>query len=254
MTAGPPRLLAADSFRVRANPRTGVAEARGPDLHLDRFTRTALAAWPGEDGSALERIRAFLDEAVARIAEYGEGFPRLELRGPDDPGGDPELSCALRPLPELRDAIELRTAPGVRLDRPERKGPSIARLSELNRRLGAEALLLDGDGRVIEGATTSIVWWRDGTDDSGRCVAPPSSGTRNRVESVTEALLREAASLSEGRPAPEELARCETWAVNALHGIRLVTGIDGAPPPAPRADRLRRFREALDRRWRPLEK
>ncbi|MFT4231495.1 MAG: aminotransferase class IV [Leucobacter sp.] len=297
------RLLVADSFRVRANPRTGAAEVRGLDRHLERFRGAALGQLPGAeererenrrlhdeavaalrasgefspatflfagrcaaDTALLDRIDAFLDDALARISEYGEGFPRIELWEPERAGGDPELSLALRPLPELSDTIKLRTAPGIRLEHAGRKGPNIGRLAELNRELGAEALLLDPKARALEGATTSLVWWTDASDGSGRYVSETWSRP-DRVDSVTEGLLREAAqqrlvgrkpnrrrtgSFSEGRLTPAELAGHEVWAVNALHGIRPVTSIDGVPADEPVETRLRWFREALDRTWQPV--
>ncbi|WP_449283918.1 aminotransferase class IV, partial [Leucobacter sp.] len=141
----------------------------------------------------------------------------------------------------------------VRLEHPHRKGPNIARLAELNRGLGAEALLLDADGRALEGATTSLIWWRDDADQSGGAVDEPSTGG-GRVASVTEELLHRTARgrLAAGRPTPAELTRCEVWAVNALHGIRVVTSIDGVALPESHGPRLERFREALDRTWAPL--
>lgn len=275
-------MLAADSFRVRSNPRTGDAEVRGLDLHLRRFTRAVLDAHglAGEDPGAqriTHRVDAFLAEALSRIAAYGEGFPRLELRDPAEPGGDPEPGLALRPLPELRDTIELRSAPGVRLEHPRRKGPNIARLAELNRELGAEALLLDGDGCVLEGATTSLIWWPGGPGGRGASGAVVRSSAR--VPSVTERLVIDAAGRFPGaehrtaRPQPhtqpqpqprsitvEQLlprtgrAPQEVWAMNALHGIRVVTSIDGVAMPEHDEQRLGWFREALDRTWQPIEK
>lgn len=299
------QLLVADSFRVRV--RDGRAEVRGLGRHVDRFARAVLETMPGaaerdaehaklqraaqqewraadpEAGRAsfivlgpteakqriLDRVDAFLEEALPRIAAYGEGFPRLELwGGPKSTAtADAELRLSLRPLPELRDRIELRTAGRVRLESPGRKGPNIARLAELNRELGAEALLLDRRGRALEGATTSLIWWTDDTDESGHLVEQRWGKPANRVESVTESLLQEAAQkrlvgakphrqrtgpLSSGRLRPAELARFEVWAVNALHGIRVVTSIDGSPQPAPHEQRLRWFREALDRAWEPI--
>ncbi|QZY52281.1 aminotransferase class IV [Leucobacter tenebrionis] len=271
--AEPGALLVADSFRVRVNPRTGAAEVRGLDEHLDRFRRSVLAQMPSAEKSdaeaeTLERIDLFLDEALHRIAEYGEGFPRLELWGSERTGGDSEFALSLRPLPALGDTIELRSAPGVLLERPYLKGPNIPRLAELNRELGAEALLLDAIGCAVEGATTSLIWWTDDTDQSGHYIAEERARDRgNRVESVTEGLLRQAAqqrlvgrkpeqgrtsALTPARPKPAELARAEIWAVNALHGIRVVASVDGAPAPAPVKHRLRWFREALDRTWQPV--
>lgn len=232
-------LLVADSFRVRV--REGRAEVRGLAHHIFRFSRSTHRASAG----ALRGVGNFLDEARFRIAEYGEGFPRWELwRSAADRGLDLHLS--LRPLPELRTAIELRSAPGVVLEHAERKGPNISRLAELNRNLGAEALLLDPQRRAVEGATTSLLWWEGGVLFG--------SGSSARVPSVTEQLIDEAATAfgiprTSASLEPEALAAREVWAVNALHGIRPVSAIDGIVLPAPDPHRLARFREAIDASW-----
>ncbi|GAB2566272.1 aminotransferase class IV [Leucobacter ruminantium] len=244
-------LLVADSFRVRVDEATGAAQVRGLELHLARFAdaaHSALAENTDDDDS--ERcVDAFLADALPRIAAYGAGFPRLELRGGSARDRGPRFDLALRPSPALGEALELRTAGSLALPHADRKGPNIARLAELNRELGAEALLLDGDGSVLEGATTAIVWW---TGDALRRAA-----SRERVPSVCEALLRELAERSgvevrEAAIEPAELALHEVWAVNALHGIRVVTNVDGVSPPTPDEHRLRRFREALDGTWQTL--
>ncbi|QBE50088.1 aminotransferase class IV [Leucobacter triazinivorans] len=263
MSAGSPRLLAADSFRVRRNPRTDAPEARGLELHLRRFTEAVLDAHgcsatrtggPAPDAQPIiDRVEAFLAEARTRIAAYGVGFPRLELRDAENGGGPHELALALRPLPELRETITVRSAAEVRLPLPHRKGPAIARLSAVNRELGAEALLLDASGQVLEGATTSLVWW-PGRGGATGCAVPAGTLGSERVDSVTERLLRAEAPLVDARIRPEALLRCEVWAVNALHGIRVVTHVDDEPLPAPDAPRLRRFRDALDRTWQAIEK
>lgn len=305
------RLLAADSFRVRVNPRTGVVEARGLEEHLERFRWSAFEAWCGRhrpslrerslraaamralraevaagqssayfgwtepfyspaETRALAAIDEFLEGVPERIAGFGEGWPRLELwrdGGSALRSGRPRLELALRELPELQTELELRTA--GRLSRelrgrrhPARKGPNIARYSALNRRLGAEAILTDLRGRVVEGATTSFLWWPrklDGPEPWGSV-----SASDRRVPSVTESILAQAGGrrlvgtkphrrrIGQPQPrwvTPAELQGVEVWAVNALHGIRAVTSIDGVPQPAPRSRRLRWFREALDRAW-----
>lgn len=226
-------LRVADSFRVRV--RNGRAEARGFAHHLERFASSVRAARPTVEG-----LDAFLARACREIAAYGEGNPRLELRH------DGSLALLLRPLPELRETIELRSSRAQGFAHPERKGPNIARFAELNRGLGAEALLLDASGRAIEGTTTAILWWRDET----LCFA--ASGAR--VASVTERIVLAAAE-AEGTPTaageatPGELASHEVWAVNALHGIRPALHVDGAELPEVASARLRRFRAALDRSW-----
>lgn len=317
-----PKLLVADSFRVRVNPRTGDAETRDLRGHFSRFAEAALDAWcgrPAFDGTEAElraearetlaragiipspefettqtllvprlhraeeqRVRsildAFLAEARSRIAGYGAGWPRLELWGEpadpehlDAPAAGPGLRLSLRPLPELHETIELRTAGNVELAHPQRKGPNIARFSELNRELGAEAILTDTRGRVREGATTSLIWWEPGTGAAAEAARTTSHGfvsaSEQRVASVTEWLLVAAGGRrGSGRSAdraplprlrralatPEELTRCEVWAVNALHGIRVATSIDGVPLSTPDEDRLVRFRRALDAAWEPV--
>ena len=313
-----PKLLVADSFRVRLNPRTGDAEARDLRGHFSRFEQAALEAWCGrpayegaeaelraearetlrragitpspefettqmlliprwptpEEQRVLAIIDGFLAEARSRIAAYGEGWPRLELWAEsgapgdvDAPAARPELRLSLRPLPELHERVELRTAGHLELAHPQRKGPNIARFSELNRELGAEAILTDERGRVREGATTSLVWWEPETGAAADAARVTGRGfvsaSEQRVASVTESLLVEASGhgrsvrgdrsrLERAFATPAELVRCEVWAVNALHGIRVVTSIDGVPLPPSDEDRLAWFRQGLDDAWAPV--
>lgn len=241
-------VLVADSFRARS--RDGATEARGFSRHLSRF-RASVADVFGTalDDAWWERVfDPFEREAVARIARGGAGFPRLEARatrGGAAPAGAPELAVRIRPLPSLGSTIALRTA-ALDLTLARVKGPNIARLAEVNRGLGAEALLVDASGRMREGATTSLVWWTGET----LCVVRSS----NRVTSVTERLLWEAAERMgvETRACDatvRELVDCEMWAVNALHGIRVVVAIDTTVLSDAHTARLDRFRDALDRTW-----
>lgn len=208
-----------------------------------------------------EALSAFLADARAKIAGYGEGFPRLELwRGAD---GSARYGCSLRPLPELSETIELRSSVGDPPPHSHTKGPNIGRYAVLNRELGAEALLVDGDGLVREGATTSFIVWPY-EQDTGGCVIDHA----DRVASITEQLISSAANsrligekpgrrrtgaLGHASLTVDALQRCEVWAVNALHGIRPVTHIDGGEQHQPVSRRLRWFREALDRTWEPLD-
>lgn len=232
-------LLVADSFRARVNPQTGVAEVRGLGHHIARFARSTQAA----SGGLLRGVGNFLDETSDQIASYGESFPRWELWCAG--GGSFELRLSLRPLPEIGDTIGLSSVLLPPQPHADRKGPNIPSYGALNRTLGSEALLVGVDGIVREGATTSVVWWRD--EQLFRAAA------KDRVASVTEALLGEI--LGELRPAeitPAELAACEVWAVNGLHGIRVVTSIDGVDMRAPDSARLARARAALDQTWQPF--
>ncbi len=232
-------LLVAESFRVRINPQTGAAEVRGLEHHLARFARSTHAA----SGGALRGVGNFLDETSGTIAAYGDGFPRWELWRAAH--GDFELRLSLRPLPELGDALSLTSTLAPAAPHSDRTGPNIFRYAALNRALGAEALLVGIDGIVREGATTSLVWWRGG--QLFRAAA------KDRVASVTEALLGELlGALEPAAVTPAELAECEVWAVNALHGIRVVANIDGVDTRAPDSVRLARARAALDQTWQPF--
>ena len=70
---------------------------------------------------------------------------------------DQQLRLSLRHLPELGQSIEARTADFSPIDHRDRKGPNIARYAQLNQELGAEALLTNELGQVVEGATTSLL-------------------------------------------------------------------------------------------------
>ncbi|WP_427868742.1 aminotransferase class IV [Leucobacter luti] len=253
--AGAPALLVADSFRVRVRVRGGIAEARAPEAHLRRFARGVRAA-TAHRGAAQRpgELDAFLADAMRRIADFGAGFPRLELwaasKTSTGAAQDPaRLALSLRPLPQLGTEIRLRTTTLAAPEHADVKGPNIAEYAALNRELGAETLLLDPrTARVREGATTSIILW-----EGDRAFV---SDAPDRVASVTEALLAQAENEP---PPPAQLTRerltapgAEVWAVNALHGIRPVTSIDGVPTAAPDPARLAAFRAILDGAWRPI--
>lgn len=237
------QLRVADSFRVRR--ASGAVEVRGFPHHIERFTASVMASCADLGAELLvDELNEFLADAASRIAAYGEGNPRLELWGV--PGRAPQLRLALRPLPELRTSIELRATPGVSTAHPDRKGPNIELFTRLNQELGAEALLTSIGGGVLEGATTAIIWWRG---EQGHVASTPQ-----RVSSITEQLISSIAQelgcpLTPAHITSTELVHREVWAVNALHGIRPVSHIDGVRLPMPDPHRLQAFHEALDRTW-----
>lgn len=238
------RVLVADSFRVSV--REGRAGARAFEQHLNRFARSVLDA----SGGALRNIDGFLRGARARISEYGEGFPRLEYRG----GGGEGLHLELRELPKLGDSIEMRSMRRdvlvPPLEHPERKGPNIGVLRELNRHVRAEALLIDEAGSMIEGATTSVVWWRGAVLHTVASAARVPSVTESLVTSIAD---RMGVTHAAGSVSVEQLPECEVWALNALHGIRPVTRIDEhAVSGNIDLARLEAFRTALDEAWQPV--
>lgn len=245
-------LLAADSFRVRLNPVSGRAEVRGLQLHLERFA-AAVAQASAISAAAIEH---FFAEALPSIAASGEGFPRLELRAASarSAGG---LQLQLRPLPQLTETLRVQAVPYVRIAHRERKGPNIGWYSQLNQEVGAEALLLDEQGNVLEGATTSLMWWKRDTHLRKEHDLHVVNSSR-RVRSVTELLVSEQfARMHASTPLAHtasvaDLLQHEVWAVNALHGIRVVTEIDGIALPQANTVRLTHFRNALEDTWQPV--
>ena len=211
-------LLAADSWLVVDG------RARAVERHWARFSATC-----SQHGVEPEALAAFRARAERAMPASGRWFPRVELRA------DGELAVRVRLAPPREPTVVAWTAdvPDPRR-RPRRKGPDLQRLAALRERAAAhgagEAVLADADGRLLEGAFTSLLWWEGETLWAVPGDAPILPG-------ITRALLIElarggGAPVGQRRPAPHELAGRETWLVSALHGIRAVTGwADGGPPP-----------------------
>jgi branched-subunit amino acid aminotransferase/4-amino-4-deoxychorismate lyase len=107
-------------------------------------------------------------------------------------------------------------------------------------------VLADADGRLLEGAFTSLLWW----DVETLCVVPDDAPI---LPGVTRALLIELARgrdtpVAQRRPAPHELANRETWLVSALHGIRAVTRWADGCPAAGETPRAAAWQRLLDDR------
>lgn len=209
-------LLAADSFLVAA----GRALALG--LHRERFAETA-ALQGFADRAELD---AFWEAGVALLPEEGRWFPRFELVRAR---GALRLRFRQRTAPPLGADLVVATAASDPRRVPHLKGPDIDRLNALRQRAqrdGAqEAVLLD-EGRVTDGTTTALLWWRGET-----LCAPPFELAR--VDSVSARTVRGIAAalgvpVEEEAVRPAELEGTTLWAVNALHGIRDVTvWVDG---------------------------
>jgi len=261
-----------------------------PTADISSWTLVAADSWLVEDG----RVRAFArhparfcDAAaqvgmggtvtddfwaavVEKIPATGEWFPRVDVLEVSS-DAERELAFRLRSAPtrtrELRVLVPPYSDPR---STPGRKGPDIALLEDVRtdarEQYGCdEVLLLGQDGHVVEGATTSLLWW----DGDTLCVPDPEMGALSGVTSAV--ILEEARArlipIEFRRLRPEELFGHEVWLVNALHGIRrvreFVDGRDfhdsaqrgGEPNQAwtkrrsgPRADavRLGRWREWLE--------
>jgi branched-subunit amino acid aminotransferase/4-amino-4-deoxychorismate lyase len=225
-------LLAADSWLVVDG------RARAVDRHWARFGATCREH--GVEPDALAALRARVEGAVP---SKGRWFPRVELHA------DGELVVRVRPAPPREPTVVawIADVPDPRRA-PRRKGPDLERLAALREQAAAhgagEALLADADGRLLEGAFTSLLWW----DGETLCVVPDDAPI---LPGITRALLIEIARerdtpVAQRRPAPLELAGRETWLVSALHGIRAVTRWADGGPAAGDAPRAADWQRLLD--------
>jgi branched-subunit amino acid aminotransferase/4-amino-4-deoxychorismate lyase len=226
-------LLAADSWLVVDG------RVRAVERHWARFSATCR-----EHGVEPEALAAFRAEVERALPREGRWFPRVELRE------DGELALHLRPAPAREPAVVAWVADVADPRRePRRKGPDLERLAALRDRAAArgagEAMLADAEGRLLEGAFTSLLWWEGDT----LCAVPDNAPI---LPGVTRALLIELARerdtpVTLRRPMPAALAGREAWLVSALHGIRAVTRWAAGPPAgeAPRAEGWQRLLERL---------
>jgi branched-subunit amino acid aminotransferase/4-amino-4-deoxychorismate lyase len=215
-------MRAADSWLVTDG------HARAVDRHWARFSAAC--------GIELAEFRAEVERA---IPSEGRWFPRVELHD------DGELAFHVRPAPPREPTVTAWIADTDPRRHPRIKGPDLERLGALRDRANAhgaqEAVLTDPDGRLLEGAYTSLLWWEDET----LCAVPDDAPI---LPGITRALLLElAGEVDFRRPTARELSGRETWLVSALHGIRAVTRWVGGPEPgeAARAAGWQRRLESL---------
>jgi len=239
-------LEVADSWFVSPAGR-----ARALDAHRDRFLESIAERMPRADALDPE---AFWGASIGRLRSFREAalFPRLELAR--FPGGGLELRLRVRVAPRMRDTAVLSTHRGLDPRRvPRIKGPDLETLIDLRaaaQENGADEVVLLDEGRVVDGSSSAILWWRGET-----LVAP--AGDLARVASVTARSIRLIATATgtrvvEERARPADLAGCEVWIVSALRGITPVdTWIDG-PEVLVRPERAAIWRKKLAALSRPL--
>ena len=214
--------------------------ARGLDRHWARFARGC-----AEAGLSIASPRAAVEAALPAT---GRWFPRVEARA----GGAVRL--AVRPAPPRSPEVVAWIADGPDPRRaPRRKGPDLERLGALRaaaaRHGAGEAVIADADGRLLEGAYTSLLWW----EDDALCAVPDDAPI---LDGVTRALLLglagdAGAEVRFRRPAPAGLDGREAWLTSALHGIRVVTrwvadNAHGPPVHAGRAERAAAWQARLE--------
>ena len=200
-------------------------------------------------------IAHFFEAVIALIPEEGRWFPRVEFHG----GQAQPLFVKLREAPaQLGEARLWSLDQADPRDLPTVKGPDLSLCMQLRRKAqvhGAdEAVLLDDTGRIIEGALSSLVWWRDGALE-----APDlhttwlDSITRHEVFAIAAQLGLETREVA---ATEDQLEGCEVWILSSLQGVRQAsswlgskgTEIAIAPVSAESTKRV----EAFQRRLRML--
>lgn len=245
-------LLAAESWL------TVDGAVRALDLHRQRFA-DAVRAQLGDSAPERRQLDDFWHAVTTSLPTEGRVFPRVELTAGVSTGstttvtgptttGAPSFRVRMRPAPAAQRSLVLAAHHGDDpRTRPEIKGPDLDTMVALRagvQAAGADEAVLLVDGRVVEGTTTALLWWNGDT-----LVTVPN--WMPRVASITERSIRALATafgtdVVEYLAAPEELDHKEIWAVNALHGIRLVTEWIDGPRPAAKPGRHDRWRRSID--------
>lgn len=217
------------------------------ELHRSRFLSSAAAR--GFDPAVAETVWA---AALAIIPRVGDWFPRIEVLSRN---GAPQFLFRLRSAPARSRSIVLATAAGEDPRTvPTIKGPDLAALLrlrvEVQQRGADDAVLLSPLGFVVEGAHNALLWWR------GEILCAPALEFE-RIDSVTaKSILTLATVLGTDiyyeAVTPAELDGVELWAVNSLHGIRIVTSWIGGPSTAEKPGRLTKWRTLLENLRQPL--
>jgi hypothetical protein len=221
--------------------------ALGLQLHRDRF----LGSIPGDLRSTLE-AEVFWSTAIDAIPRTGDWFPRVELqRRP----GSHLLVFRLRSAPDRTTNLAVTTwLDGDPRTAPWTKGPDLETMTRIRTTVQAvgatEAVILTGDGYVVEDSHGGLLWWR------GEILCGPPADFPH-VDSVTvRTVLTLATALGvetyQEAVTPSELADTELWSLNALHGIRIVTSWIDGPPVAQLKGRLALWRARLDALRKPI--
>ena len=228
--------------RVAAADSWFVADGRvlGLDLHRERFL-ASMSVGVREATNA----DAFWASALDLLPRTGDWFPRVELQ---DRAGAPLLVFRLRSAPERRMNLRVVTWPTDPRTEPRIKGPDLETMTRIRTSAKAkgadEAVITTPDGFLVESSQSGLLWWRGDI-----LCGPPADFAR--VDSVTvRTLLTLAGAMGietyEEAVTPAEIADTEFWALNALHGIRIVTDWIDGPALAQRPGRLALWRARMD--------
>lgn len=230
------KLLIADSWLVSEG------RVRALQLHRERFFSSC------QKMARIEQniLDDFWNQSMGTLAKTGSWFPRIELAGNLH---QPVFQFRIRKAPPTHPNIKLIDYQSRDFRKmPRHKGPDLAKLISARKNIveqGAdEAILTTPKGFLLEGLTTSILWWEGST----LCTTPASWRV---LPGVTGQLIRTIAEKNDIPVASrsrklKELNGCEVWAVNALHGIRRAVNWEHAPFTTTRRVDLEKWRQELD--------
>ena len=236
-------VLVADSWLVLDGA------VRALDVHRDRFTSSVSATGLVAD----DDVASFWDTVVDVLPRDGAWFPRVELvRGAA--AGAPELRARLRTAPDRTRSVRVATAAHDPRTSPLVKGPDLAALGDVRAEAASrgaeEAVILSPEGHVVEGAWSSLVWWRGDSLCTPADDLPRLPGVTSRTVLTLAAVL--GVDVLHDRTTPAELDGAEIWSLSALHGVRIVSGWVDGPSPAEQPGRLATWQARLDALRRPL--
>lgn len=236
------KLMVADSWLVQDG------RVRALHLHRQRFFSSCIEL----AGIGPDILNDFWNAATGKLPKTGLWFPRIELAGNTS---SPVLQIRIRRAPAIHSMIRLIDYHGEDFRKwPRHKGPDLAKLIAAKKEIveqGAdEAILTTRKGFLLEGLTTSLLWWEGST----LCTTSPS---RRVLPGVTSQLLGLIAE-QENIPfacrfrKPADLNGCEVWAVNALHGIRRAIEWKKSPFQTSSHIDINHWRQKLDEFSKPV--
>ncbi len=209
------QLEVADSWLVEDG------RARNMDAHFERFGRWVTEISP-ECSLTLPNFFAAVRNLIPK---HGRIFPRIEYHAEAD--APHHLFLRLREAPEQLGDVVLWTLPEPDpRQNPTTKGPDLSLGMQMRRNAkmhGAdEAVITDANGFVLEGALSSLVWWRGDRLYSSSADLPwlPSI-TRDEIFAIAHQMGFETGT---ERIKPADLVGLEIWALSSLQGIRVVSG------------------------------
>lgn len=208
------QLEVADSWLVEDG------RARSLEAHFDRFARWVSEVSP----PCAPTLPAFFEAVKSKIPAKGRWFPRIEFHAEAEAPN--HLFLRLRKAPDQLGDVVLWTLPDADpRQNPSVKGPDLSLGMQMRRNAkmhGAdEAVILSESGYVLEGALSSLVWWRGDVLCSSSDDLPwLPSVTRGEVFKIAAQMGHQTRT---ERVKPADLVGLEIWALSSLQGIRVVS-------------------------------